>query len=206
VGPDGGEFVQALLAVRVGERTVQGVADALKRMNLIDSFQIERVAPNRRDYEIRLRKTHSSAEVLLPDVGFGVSQVLPVLVQCYYATEGSTLIIEQPELHLHPAAQSELADVLIDVVRNRGMQVIVESHSEHLLRRLQRRIAEGQFAAHDAALYFCEMDDGASKITPLEITEEGFIKNWPKDFFGDEMGELAAITAEAMKHRLRQAK
>src|ERR1700733_11510047 len=83
VGPDGGEFAQALLAVRVGERTAQGVADALKRMNLIDSFRIERVAPNRRDYEIRLKKTRSSAEVLLPDVGFGVSQVLPVLVLCY---------------------------------------------------------------------------------------------------------------------------
>jgi len=206
VGVDGGEFAQALLATLSGQRTIQGVAGALKAMNLIDSFQIEPVAPRRRDYEIRLKKNQSSAEVLLPDVGFGVSQVLPVLVLCYYADEGSTLIIEQPELHLHPAAQSELADVLIDVVKNRGMQVIVESHSEHLLRRLQRRIAEGQFAAHDAALYFCEMDHGASKATPLEINEEGFIKNWPKDFFGDEMGDLAAITEGAMNRRLHRTK
>jgi predicted ATPase len=153
-----------------------------------------------------VKKTSSSAEVLLPDVGFGVSQVLPVLVLCYYADEGSTLIIEQPELHLHPAAQSELADVLIDVVKKRRMQIIVESHSEHLLRRLQRRIAEEEFKAGDSALYFCEIDNGTSKITPLEINDEGFIENWPKDFFGDEMGELAAITAEAMKHRLRRAK
>ncbi len=189
-----------------GQRTVQAVAGALKRMNLIDNFRIEPVAPNRRDYEIRVKKTSSSAEVLLPDVGFGVSQVLPVLVLCYYADEGSTLIIEQPELHLHPAAQSELADVLIDVVKKRRMQIIVESHSEHLLRRLQRRIAEEEFKAGDAALYFCEIDNGTSKITPLEINDEGFIENWPKDFFGDEMGELAAITAEAMKHRLRRAK
>jgi predicted ATPase len=217
LGPDGGEFVQALLAVggsvgtpsgRVsrGERTVKAVADSLKKMKLIDAFRIERVAPQRRDWEIRLRKSQSSAEVLLPDVGFGVSQVLPVLVLCYYAAEGSTLIIEQPELHLHPAAQSELADVLIDVVKNRRMQVIVESHSEHLLRRLQRRIAEEQFPAHDAALYFCEMENGASKATPLEITQEGFIKNWPKDFFGDEMGDLAAITEGAMNRRMSRNK
>jgi hypothetical protein len=206
IGSDGGEFAQALLSPHGRKQTVWDVASSLKRMQLIDSFQIEPFGAGSEYVVFRLKKTMSSAGALLPDVGFGVSQVLPVLVLCYYATEGSTLIIEQPELHLHPAAQSELADVLIDVVKNRRMQVIVESHSEHLLRRLQRRIAEEQFSAHDAALYFCEMDNGASKSTPLEINEEGFIKNWPKDFFGDEMGELAAITENAMKHRLRQAK
>ena len=65
-----------------------------------------------------------------------------VLAQCYYAPEGSILILEQPEAHLHPKAQSELADVLIDVVKNRNIQIILESHSEHLLLRLMRRIAE----------------------------------------------------------------
>ena len=206
VGPDGGEFAQALLSTLGGRRTIEAVAGALRSMKLIDAFRIEAVAPGRRDYEIRLKKTGASAEVLLPDVGCGVSQVLPVLVLCYYADEGSTLVIEQPELHLHPAAQSELADVLIDVVKNRNMQIILESHSEHLLRRLQRRIAEGQFEAGDAALYFCEMDNGASKCTPLELTSEGFIKNWPKDFFGDEMGDIAAISEEAMKRRLQRVK
>jgi hypothetical protein len=206
IGSDGGELAQALLSPPGRKQTVGDVAGSLKRMQLIDSFQIDPFAAGSEYVVFRLKKTRSSAEVLLPDVGFGVSQVLPVLVLCYYAAEGSTLIIEQPELHLHPAAQSELADVLIDIVKHRGMQVIVESHSEHLLRRLQRRIAEEQFAAGDAALYFCEMDNGASKITPLEINDEGFIRNWPKDFFGDEMGELAAITAGAMKHRLRKAK
>ncbi len=206
VGADGGEFAQALVVPVSGASTARSVGESLRRLKLIESFRIERVASERRDYEIRLRKAESGPEVLLPDVGFGVSQVLPVLVLCYYAAEGSTLVIEQPELHLHPAAQSELADVLIDVVKNRSMQIILESHSEHLLRRLQRRIAEGAFAANDAALYFCEMDNGASKCTPLEITDEGFIRNWPKDFFGDEMGELAATTEAAMKHRLSRAK
>lgn len=107
VGPDGGEFVQALLAVggsvgtpsglvSRGERTVQAVADSLKKMKLIDAFRIERVAPQRRDWEIRLKKTQSSAEVLLPDVGFGVSQVLPVLVLCYYAAEAQRSSLNSP--------------------------------------------------------------------------------------------------------------
>lgn len=203
VGPDGAKFA---LALRANPGLAASVGRALCRLRLAETFRLEPVGPERRDFEIRLKKSSSSAEVLLPDVGFGISQVLPVLVLCYYAEEKSTLVIEQPELHLHPAAQSELADVLIDVVKNRNIQIILESHSEHLLRRLQRRIAEGTFEAGDAALYFCEMEDGASKCTPLELTDEGFIRNWPKDFFGDEMGELAAITEEAMKRRLAKAK
>ena len=140
------------------------------------------------------------------NAGFGVSQILPVLVLCYYVPGGSTIILEQPEIHLHPSVQSDLADVLIDVVKNRDLQVIVESHSEHLLRRLQRRIAEGELPAKDAALYFCDIENGESKAQELEIAEDGFIKNWPRDFFGNEMGEVAALTDAAMKHRLRKVK
>lgn len=206
VGSDGREAVQALLSAQRGLRTVHPVGNWFRRLKLIHSFRIERIAPNRQDYEIRLRKTETSAEVLLPDVGFGVSQVLPVLVLCNYVPEGWTIILEQPELHLHPAAQSELADLLIEVVQERKVQIILESHSEHLLRRLQRRIAEEKFRASDAALYFCEMQNGESKATPLEITDDGFIKNWPKDFFGDEMGDLAAMTEAAARRHLSPAK
>ena len=69
-------------------------------------------------------------------MGIGVSQVLPVLVLCYYVPEGSTIILEQPELHLHPSVQAGLADVFIDVIKHRNVQILLESHSEHLLRRL----------------------------------------------------------------------
>ena len=88
--------------------------------------------------------TKTVPDVRLTDVGFGVSQVLPVLILCSYAPEGSILILEHPEAHLHPKVQSELADVLIDVVKNRNVQIILESHSEHLLLRLMRRIAGGR--------------------------------------------------------------
>jgi len=78
----------------------------------------------------------------LADVGFGLSQALPVIIQCLVADSDSTLLIEQPELHLHPEAQAMLADLLIDCVNRRKARLIIETHSEHLLLRLQRRIAE----------------------------------------------------------------
>jgi predicted ATPase len=126
----------------------QIVAESLKRMGLIEDFKVNAISKQRQDYEVKLRTKGSKDWVDLPDVGFGISQVLPVLVQCFYAPPGSIILMEQPEIHLHPSAQSALADVMIDVInsrengKDRNIQLIIETHSEHFLRRLQRRIAE----------------------------------------------------------------
>ena len=146
-------------------------------------------------------RSSSSAKVLITDVGFGVSQILPVLALCYYAPEGSIILLEQPEIHLHPLVQSGLADVLIDAMKNRKVQIVVESHSEHLLRRLQRRVAEQTVSPDETALYFCEAVAEGSKLTPLDVDLYGNITNWPKDFFGDEFGEMAAMTQAAMARK-----
>ena len=113
-------------------------------------------------------------------MGFGVSQILPVLTSCYDLPEGSILILEQPDATLHPKVQSELADVLIDVVKNRKVQIILESHSEHLLLRLMRRIAEYEvcdegISADQTAFYFGEINDGNSKAEQLKVDEYGNI-------------------------------
>jgi predicted ATPase len=113
-------------------------------------------------------------------------------------------------MHLHPSAQSELADVLIDAVKNRNLQIIVESHSEHFLRRLQLRMAEGAelgsgFTTQDAALYFCHMEDGESKADLLQLTEDGYVKNWPHNFFGDEMGDAVAMGEASIRRRRRSS-
>ena len=87
-------------------------------------------------------------------LGSGVSQILPALVLLYYIPEGSTVLMEQPEIHLHPSVQSDLADIMLNVAKNRNVQIIVESHSEHLMRRLQRRVAEEEASVEDVKLYF----------------------------------------------------
>jgi len=83
--------------------------------------------------------------------------------------------------------------------------VIVESHSEHLLRRIQRRIAEGEVSPAETALYFCDVTNGESRLTPLEVDLYGSIRNWPRDFFGDEFGEIAAIQEAGLQRRLSAA-
>ena len=111
------------------------------------------------------------------------------------------MILEQPEIHLHPSIQMGLADVIIDAYKKRDVQVILESHSEHLLRRLQYRLATEEITPQDTALYFCRFEETESKITSLDLDEYGNIKNWPKDFFADQFGELA----KTQKKRLERA-
>ena len=202
VGQRGEKMVNALFSRRIQLRFIdKQIMEWLQRLDLIDSYRVNPIPNTEKDYEFLVRKYRGGPEVRLTDVGFGVSQVLPVLILCYYVPEGSILILEQPEAHLHPKVQSELADLLIEVVQNRKLQIILESHSEHLLIRLMRRIAEEQISAADTAFYFCEMNEGISEIERLNVDDYGNITNWPQNFFGDEMGDLAAKAKAEMKRR-----
>jgi predicted ATPase len=203
VGIYGERSISALLATRnLGLPIETKIEEWMQKTELLSSFKLKSIAEERRElFEVRVKKDNVSSEVLITDVGFGVSQILPVLVLCYYVPEGSIILLEQPEIHLHPSVQADLADVLVDVVMNRNVQIIVESHSEHLLRRLQRRIAEEEIPSDKVNLYFCEMENGASKIEKLELDEDGYIKNWPHNFFGDDMGDLIAMTEATIKRK-----
>jgi hypothetical protein len=218
MGRRGERVVDALLAARErGGKISRGrgrdkftleayVAYWLKRLGLIHDFSVKAIATESNLYRVLVQKTPAAAKVLVTDVGFGVSQILPVLAICYYVPEGSTILLEQPEIHLHPSVQAGLADVFLDAVRTRHVQIIFESHSEHLLRRLQRRVAEDDTndIAPNAALYFCEIADGGSALTQLKLNLFGAIENWPKDFFGDEFGEMAATTKAAMARKSQE--
>lgn len=186
------------------------VANWLKDLGVIHSFIVKPVAEGRKEYEV-LVKTHAEApEVKITDVGFGVSQVLPVLVQAFYCPPNSTVWMEQPEIHLHPQVQAELADVFISAIRSRengnarNVQLIIESHSEHFLNRLQRRIAEGEITPDDVAIYFCKRAGSAAELEPLEVNRYGDIENWPINFFGDEMADLTARTIAAMDRQQQE--
>lgn len=226
VGWRGERAVDAILAARARDQRIRSsktnkiqsfdemVAYWLKEMGLIESFEIKQVAPNRRDYEVLVKTVGIKDQMNLTDVGFGVSQVLPVLVQCFYAPQGSTIILEQPEVHLHPSAQAVLADVFIDAInaqnqrgKRHNIQLLIESHSEHFLRRLQRRIAEDtkkkNISPSNTAIYVCEATSSGSILKPLNVDDYGNIKNWPNKFFGDEVGDLMAMTEAAIQRQMK---
>ena len=218
VGYSGENTVNAILASKsrkmsLGENKWRKpfeeiIALSLQRMGLIEDFKVKQISRQRQEYEVKLCTKGSKDLVDLPDVGFGISQVLPVLVQCFYAPPGSVIIMEQPEIHLHPSAQAALADVMIDVInsrengKDRNIQLIIETHSEHFLRRLQRRIAEEDIKEQKVAAYFANTDQTPPRLEPLRIDLYGNISNWPEHFFGDEMGDITGQAKASMNRRI----
>ena len=166
----------------------------LKKMGLADELLIK--GGPRYRIELRIGSRH----VNLKDVGIGVSQVLPVLVAANFTPPGSTMLLEEPEIHLHPLAQAELAEMLVSTAKERNVQFLVETHSEYLFRRLQTIIARDDLEPDDTALYFVRRIDGRSEIEALAPDDFGRIQNWPENFFGRAMEE----TAQQMKYAMEK--
>ena len=146
----------------------------------------------------------------IPDVGFGISQILPILVEGMMAPTRSTVIMEQPEIHLHPKMQAELADLFIDMLnlqskdkRSITKSLIIETHSEYILKRIRRRMAEGQISPRHVAIYFVKPrskeNPDSAQLEMATISKDGTIE-WPRDFYVTEMeDELAFFKSKIAK-------
>lgn len=132
----------------------------------------------------------------LANMGEGLSQLLPIVTRVLTTPNNGSLLIEQPELHLHPAAQADLADLFIAGSEDGKKQCIVETHSEHLLLRLRRRIAEGKVDPAIVGVLYVERDGSQSAVRSLDLNEAGQFEDWPKGFFDERYREALAI-AEA---------
>lgn len=215
VGARGEYVVDTLLAARERNLKVSTgpkshirlenyVAMWLQKLGLVESFKVVEVRSGTNLYQVLVRRSSRGAWVPITDVGFGVSQILPVLTLCFAAPPGSTLILEQPEIHLHPKVQSGLADVFLDAIKRRKIQILVESHSEHFMARLLRRIAEDdESTVADTALYFCDNPGTGSTIDRLDVDMFGAIRNWPEGFFGDPLAESLATARAGQAKRSR---
>lgn len=141
----------------------------------------------------------------LTHVGVGVSQVLPILIMSLLAEKGDVIILEQPELHLHPKVQTRLADFFV-AMNALGKQCLIETHSEYLINRLRYFVAksENSKVADDTMIYFVEKEEGHSKYRPVTINKYGVIEDWPDGFF-DESSKIAEAILEAgMNKRMQE--
>ncbi len=148
---------------------------------------------------VALTDKRTDTQVTLTDVGYGINQLLPVIIEGVASQEGSILCVEQPEIHLHPRLQANIADLMIDTIADewgKRKQWIVETHSELLITRLQRRIREGKIKSEDISVLYVDPDDEhceGSAIIKLRLDENGdFIDHWPHGFFDEAFNELMA--------------
>jgi predicted ATPase len=153
-----------------------------------------------------VRPTPTTRERSLQAVGVGVSQVLPILVSGLLAPEGTILIMEQPELHLHERPQARLGDFFYGLTRV-GKQVFVETHSAVLINQLRYLIVKGDQEVRDAiAIYFVEQDDqGDARFQPIRIAKGGAVENWPDGFFDESFRQEDRITEEGIRARGKRA-
>ncbi len=124
-------------------------------------------------------------------VGYGVGQLLPVITQCALA-EDAMILVEQPEVHLHPRLQSAVGDLFIDTAASGRAQMLIETHSEHLVLRLLRRVREGVLAPDDLAILYVDMhEDGGAFVRRLEVNAHGeLVDGWPGSFFDERLAEV----------------
>jgi energy-coupling factor transporter ATP-binding protein EcfA2 len=191
LGVDGRAAVDALLASALlkGEdhhRIVAEVSEWFARMRLAERLEVRQLGRSQR-YELVVHRDGTACN--LYDVGVGVSQVLPVLVLAHFAPAGSTILLEEPEIHLHPFAQAVLAELFVEVGRQRQVQFVVETHSEHLFRRMQTLVAREHVGPHDVALYFVERRGPSASLRALGLDEYGRLLHWPQGFFGEVLNE-----------------
>ena len=201
-------YVASVIAnweARKNEKALSGVNEDLRLLTLTHKVGTKRISDA--EVEIRVgRLPHSSRAtsddlVSVADVGFGVSQALPIVVALHAASSQHLVYVEQPEIHLHPAAQVAMAKVLAKAVK-RGVRMVVETHSPLLLLALQTLVAKGTLPPEKVILHwFKRSGTGATNIRSTELDEAGAYGDWPEDF-GDVELDLESRYLDAAEARL----
>jgi predicted ATPase len=139
------------------------------------------------------------------NVGYGFSYVLSLITAVVLATDGSFIIVENPEAHLHPSAQAKMMNELIATAKERNIQLIVETHSDHVLNTALRAVNDHRLETEDLKVLFFSSptsDDevSESKVRNLEVNQLGHILNPPKQFFEQYSVDLRALYAPPTRH------
>lgn len=148
------------------------------------------------DYKLELCSNNSQFKINLADVGQGISQSLPLIVSSFIERKNETLtIIEQPELHLHPAAHGNLAELFANSIKTTKNKFLIETHSDTFILRLRRLVAENKLDKKDIVIYYVNYDDESyqSNLEKIEIKDNGSVSNWPENIFSESLEETKAI-------------
>jgi predicted ATPase len=177
---------------------LRNVSDAFEKVFNGSKLQI---AVEASTFKLLLKSENSPAPVNFRNVGEGMIQALPFITMCFLTGYhlGSINIIEQPELHLHPAAHGNLMDLFIGSSLRQENTYFIETHSENILIRLRRRIAEGSFSTQDVAISWVEQtENGNTLVRPIVIDPEGEVDFWPDGVFSEDFQEVVALRQAQM--------
>ena len=215
-----GEFTQEMfwLDKRIGH---DNLIEKINHWLFELKFNVELEVVQVRGDIYQLNVKQNGLSVNMADVGFGLSQILPILVECLnYSLEHvpnkqvnpfehtsseqtikKCIISEQPEIHLNPMIQAQLGDLFIEIGAP-DMSIFIETHSEHIINRVQRRVADGTLDPNDVSIYFVSKNQNKSIVKNIKISPNGTFDYWPEGFFQDDYED----SIEILKASLRNAK
>ena len=187
------------------EGKLEELCEDLRRLNLTSKVTAKRVNDAQVELQVgrlpELPKGRKKPDMVnIADVGFGMSQTLPVIVALHAARPGQIVYIEQPELHLHPRAQVAMARVL-SLAAKRGVRVVCETHSSLILMGVQTLIAEGDLSSELVKLHWFERKNGSTQVTAADLDSAGRFGDWPVDF-DDVSLETQSRYLDAAEERL----
>ena len=161
--------------------TFSKLISLMRKMELINDISTNRIKGGR--FELLVKSTQNSDFASLVDIGFGVSQFLPILVADLQLTDESFLAISQPEIHLHPKIQAQFGNYLSNQIKETQKQYIVETHSEYLLNRIRLLLVTGELKPEDVRVLYFENDGVKSTVYDIEFATDGQVKGAPQGFF-----------------------
>lgn len=176
------------------------VDDWVRKFRMLDRLQLESLDGAGMVRSLVGDDIGGCTDINVAAMGEGVAQMLPIVALSLLSRQGECLLIEQPELHLHPSAQADLADLFIENARVRR-QFIIETHSEHLLLRVRRRVAEQKISADDVAILYVEKHGRTATIRLLELNGRGHFEDWPKGFFDEAYQEAMKLAMASAPKR-----
>lgn len=167
----------------------------LKELNLLESIKSKRLEGGR--YEISVQVKKGGIDTSLSDVGFGISQFLPIIVADLQLPKSSTLFVAQPEIHLHPSVQSSFGDYLIKQMNSDDKNYVIETHSEYLLNKIRLAIVKEEIKENDVKIYFVDNQSHNNSIHKITFTKKGQVLNAPHNFFKTYMIDVMEIAINA---------
>jgi predicted ATPase len=190
VGKDGQDTVRMIHDA--GKETLKEINEWFEKFEVPYSIITDSIGNNTtgKVLYMQLKDLRTNVSVAASDVGFGIGQLLPIVVEGLVGKD-NTICVEQPEIHLHPKLQGHLGDYFINSYLEKNNQWIIETHSESLILRLQRRIKEGAVSHKDICVIYVEPTNNGAEINELRLDKDGdFIDEWPDGFFEERFKDV----------------
>ena len=192
VGRYGENYVEQLSQWEsTGSPGIDQLRKDLADLGVLSALEIGRLGGGR--LELVGRPKDKSSITNLADLGFGTSQVLPILVAVNQLPKDSMFTVSQPETHLHPEVQAQLADYFVRVARERELRFIVETHSEYLINRLRILVADGTIPEEDVSMVYVMNDGERATVCPIEVRVDGQMVGAPEEFFDTYMTDVMKL-------------